>query len=593
MRLGLFPRSGRNAQTAATPAADACGPVAAIADPDDAYKARIAAIRETIDLLEADLSAMIRDVHRTSDAVRTGIQSSSEALQSIRERSETLAGRTSSAKDDAAQLATATEEFASSANEILRQVREAGDLTDGATRAAQAASHSIDGLKSSSSEIGQVINLIASIAKQTNLLALNATIEAARAGEAGRGFSVVANEVKGLSSQTQKATDEITRKIELLQHNAAQSIDALNNVATAIEAIRPVFSAVSASVDQQQSATNDLAKTAGETSQFVASVADGAREIVDTAVVATGHSESVDRSGLEAANTADKLRTRFVMLLRQTEFGDRRRHDRLPCDLRVVLTHGGKKIVGQTMDLSEGGLLVRAAGEAGVETIPVGAEMPAHIETIGDCRVRLVNRSHLGLHLKGIEMQEAQMNALKAKLDAIREENREYIERAVGAAAQVAAALEKAVTDGLLAREALFDNRYVPIAGTNPQQFETRFLRILETILPPIQEPLIASDKQMFFCAAVDRNGYLGVHNKIYSQPQRPDDVAWNTAHCRNKRIFDDRAGLCAARNVRPYLIQNYPRDMGGGLTVIMREIDVPIRVFGKHWGGFRTAYRI
>jgi methyl-accepting chemotaxis protein len=64
-------------------------------------------------------------------------------------------------------------------------------------------------------------------------------------------------------------------------------------------------------------------------------------------------------------------------------------------------------------------------------------------------------------------------------------------------------------------------------------------------------------------------------------------------ANARNRRIFDDRAGLTAARNVRPYLIQNYPREMGNGVTIMMREIDAPIRVFGKHWGGFRTAYRL
>ena len=92
---------------------------------------------------------------------------------------------------------------------------------------------------------------------------------------------------------------------------------------------------------------------------------------------------------------------------------------------------------------------------------------------------------------------------------------------------------------------------------------------------------------------AVDRNAYLPVHNRIYSKPQRADDVAWNTANCRNRRIFDDRAGLCAARNVRPFLIQSYPRDMGNGVTVMMREIDAPVRVFGKHWGGFRTAYKL
>jgi methyl-accepting chemotaxis protein len=97
----------------------------------------------------------------------------------------------------------------------------------------------------------------------------------------------------------------------------------------------------------------------------------------------------------------------------------------------------------------------------------------------------------------------------------------------------------------------------------------------------------------MIFCAAVDRNGYLPVHNAIYSQPQRPGEAIWNAANARNRRLFDDRAGLTAARNTRPYLIQNYPRDMGNGVTIMMQEIDAPIRVRGKHWGGFRTAYRL
>jgi methyl-accepting chemotaxis protein len=69
--------------------------------------------------------------------------------------------------------------------------------------------------------------------------------------------------------------------------------------------------------------------------------------------------------------------------------------------------------------------------------------------------------------------------------------------------------------------------------------------------------------------------------------------VNWNVAHSRNRRIFDDRAGLCAARNARPYVIQAYPRDMGDGVIVWMKEVDAPIRVMGKHWGGFRTAYKL
>ena len=138
----------------------------------------------------------------------------------------------------------------------------------------------------------------------------------------------------------------------------------------------------------------------------------------------------------------------------------------------------------------------------------------------------------------------------------------------------------------------MFDNCYVPIPGTDPLQHRTRFLEVVEGILPNVQEPLLASDKRMVFCAAVDRNGYLPVHNKIYSQPQRPGELIWNTAHCRNRRIFDDRAGLSAGRVVRPYLIQNYPRQMGDRIDM-MWEIGAPIRVFGKQWGGFRTAYKL
>ncbi len=556
---------------------------------DDAYRTRIDAVREMIDLLEADLAAMIRDVHSSSAAVRKGIQSSAQALATIREHSEVLAAKSTSAKDDSIRLATATEEFSSSSNEILRQVREASALADGATKAAQAASLSVDGLKSSSGEIGNVIHLIASIAKQTNLLALNATIEAARAGEAGRGFAVVANEVKALSAQTQKATTEIARKIELLQRNAAQSITALGDVTHAIESIRPVFTAVAAAVDQQDATTSELARSATEASQFVASVADGANEIAVTAVAASGNSETVDRSGKEAVETTEKLKTRFVMLLRQSEFGDRRRHDRLPCELKVTLQEGSREFRGQTLDISEGGMLVRGAD---IAEIGIGGELLADVTGIGACHVRAVNYSPLGLHLEFLDLGAVERAGLQAKLVAIRDENKEYIERAVTTAAQISNSLEQAVSAGKLTRDDLFDNEYVAIAGTNPHQYRTRFLDALEEILPPIQEKLLASDRRMYFCVTVDRNGYLAVHNTIYSQPQRPGDVAWNTPNSRNRRIFDDRAGLVAARNVRPFLIQNYPRDMGG-IVVAMREIDAPIRVFGKHWGGCRTAYRI
>jgi methyl-accepting chemotaxis protein len=553
------------------------------------YESRIEAIRESIDLLEADLAAMIRDVHQASGAVRHGVQACSYALATIHERSEDLASKTRSAKEDVIQLAAATEEFAMSSSDILTQVRAAGSLTEGATKAAKAAEISVDGLRTSSIEISNVVHLISSIARQTHLLALNAKIEAARAGEAGRGFAVVADEVKALSAQTEEATKEIAQKVKLLQHNAATSIDALNQTAAAIDAIRPVFSAVTLSVNAQDETIKGLARSATETSHYVAGVADGAAQIAKTAAAAATHGEIADRSSQDAVSTVEKLKARFVVLLRLMEFGDRRRHDRLPCDLTVTIQLPAGEIRGRTVDLSQGGMLVRIPD---TEEIVEGGSVQASIASIGECQVRSVNRSHLGLHLEFTEIGVAVREALHAKLDAIRDENKVFIDRAIEAARRITQAFEEAVSSGRLPRDALFDNQYVPIEGTHPQQFRTRFLEALEEILPPIQEPLLASDPRMIYGVAIDRNGYVAVHNKIYSHPQRPGEVAWNTANSRTRRIFDDRAGLSAARNVRPYLIQNYPRNMGNAIIVLTLETAVPIRVFGKHWGGFRTAYK-
>lgn len=146
---------------------------------------------------------------------------------------------------------------------------------------------------------------------------------------------------------------------------------------------------------------------------------------------------------------------------------------------------------------------------------------------------------------------------------------------------------------GRQVRDDLFDTNYVEVAGTNPVQCRTKFLDWTERALPAFQEAFLVKDKRVAFCAVVDRNGYLPVHNKIYSQPQRAGDVAWNTANCRNRRIFNDATGLAAGQNQRSYLIQGYARDIGGGNTVMMREIDVPVRVRGRHWGAFRTAYKL
>src|SRR5688572_2400735 len=239
MPSDIFERLMRRPRAEPLPAVEA-PPVAAPAE-RPTNGARLDVLRETIDLLEADLSAMIRGVEAAAGAVHEGTRASSQALEAIRLRSEALARQSNDAKQDATQLASASEELANSSTEISRQVDHASALTGEVHEVASATSASLDSLKHSSSEIGNVVNLIAAIAKQTNLLALNAKIEAARAGAAGRGFAVVADEVKALSVETQKATDEVARRIGQLQRDAATLIAAVNRIVERVETIQPVF----------------------------------------------------------------------------------------------------------------------------------------------------------------------------------------------------------------------------------------------------------------------------------------------------------------------------------------------------------------
>lgn len=174
----------------------------------------------------------------------------------------------------------------------------------------------------------------------------------------------------------------------------------------------------------------------------------------------------------------------------------------------------------------------------------------------------------------------------------VRTPQSEMIEIAIEAAGTISALFEQAVASGEIGLAELFDETYRPIAGSDPQQHMTRFVALTDRLLPPLQEKLLAASKRIVFCAAVDRNGFLPTHNRKYSQPQGPDPV-WNNANCRNRRIFNDRTGLAAARNQKPFLLQTYRRDMGGGNFLVMEDLSAPIFVRGRHWGGFRFGLSV
>ena len=584
MAFGLFKKQ---VPEPAAPAAEAKVPQAsavteAVAG-DDSAKA-------ILELLELELGAMIRQLERAANSVAGGAEATAATLSTIRQRTNALTDRTSAAQGTATTFSHAADKFTQSAQGIGSQVRDAGKLADQASDAAREASANVDRLRESSAAIGNVVNLIAQIARQTTLLALNSTIEAARAGEAGRGFAVVATEVKALAVQTQNATEEITKKIEALQRDAAGSVDAVHRISQAIEAIRPVFDNVNGAVAEQSATTGEMADNAASASSFIGSVGDSATEIDQATKEAEVHGESVAKAGRAVTTFAQKLKSRCAVLLRQGDRAERREQQKLPCSLKIEVQMPRGAVSAPVYEISMDGILV-CGTEA--EKLAQGQSFDATLQDIGACRIRIGERSKAGTLARFERPAAALVEKIEDKLWSIQDDNTEAVTRAMEAGAALKKIFDDGVSSGAISIEDMFDTNYVEIPGSNPVQYRTKILDWADRALPPFQEAFLAKDKRMAFCAMIDTNGYLPVHNKIYSHPQRPGDVTWNTANSRNRRIFNDPAGLAAGRNQRSYLIQSYARDMGNGNTVMMREIDVPIRVNGRHWGGFRTAYKL
>ena len=170
-------------------------------------------------------------------------------------------------------------------------------------------------------------------------------------------------------------------------------------------------------------------------------------------------------------------------------------------------------------------------------------------------------------------------------------EDTPLIRTVIATAKRIGEEFEAAVARGEITESQLFDERYREIRGTNPQQFLTDYVNLTDRLLPPIQDPLQKSDPRVVFCVAWSKGGYLPTHNPNYSRPQGPDPV-WNAAHCRNRRIFKDRAVQKVSANTKPFLLQTYRRDMGGGQFALLKDLSAPIYVRGRHWGAFRMGFR-
>jgi methyl-accepting chemotaxis protein len=224
-----------------------------------ASEARRAEMIQFADQFEAVVGAIVANVSSSAAQLESAADTLTQTAETTQSLSTHVAGASEEASSNMQSVAAATEELSMSVDEIGRQVHESSRIAASAVKQANLTDERIGELSRAAQDIGDVVKLITAIAEQTNLLALNATIEAARAGEAGRGFAVVASEVKSLASQTAKATDEISSHILGMQSATRESVAAIKEISSTIGQISEIASTIATAVEQQGAATQEIA----------------------------------------------------------------------------------------------------------------------------------------------------------------------------------------------------------------------------------------------------------------------------------------------------------------------------------------------
>ncbi|WP_426530035.1 methyl-accepting chemotaxis protein [Bradyrhizobium sp. McL0615] len=282
----------------------------------EAMKVRSAEERRTdlsriADDFERSIGGVIRGTTTAADELQNSASSMSTIAVGTTDQSARVAAAAEQTASNVQTVAASAEELSSSIHEISRQVTQSSSIAQNAVGQAGRTEAMVGRLVEASQKIGEVMALIQTIAGQTNLLALNATIEAARAGDAGRGFAVVANEVKALSSQTAKATEEITSQIQAIRDATGSTVDAIREIGTTIGQMNEITGSIAAAVEEQGAATNEIARSVQQAAQ-------GAQEVMQNITGVREASGKVNAAATLVLKAAAQLTSQSEQLESET-----------------------------------------------------------------------------------------------------------------------------------------------------------------------------------------------------------------------------------------------------------------------------------